>query len=300
MIQSLKSSLSIKKSSSQLGKPTIDVQAQAQASQAQALAELRALLPPDVEEKLINGGEEGLTEFTLLRWLRARKWNVQNTARDLIAHAQWRIEYVPGGRILESEIDKELAHNKCFLLGEDKLHRPVILLKAERHLPEDAEQNKRYLCYCLDAAATSIDLTRNPSGKAVGIFELQGFAYKNCDLAALKNVFDTLQNHYVERLGQLYLYCAPAVFKGLWNCVYPFIDPVTREKVKFVYKEDGEAELDKMFAKEILPPELGGTAKLVPLQESVAKIYAQHSVPAQANGQANGVQAVAAADRAAA
>ncbi len=31
------------------------------------------------------------------------------------------------------------------------------------------------------------------------------------------------QNHYVERLHKMYLYCAPAIFSGVWAIVSPFV-----------------------------------------------------------------------------
>lgn len=48
-----------------------------------------------------------------------------------------------------------------------------------------------------------------------------------------KNALDCdPQHHYVERLHRLYLYCAPMVFSALWKLVVPFVDPVTKQKVR--------------------------------------------------------------------
>lgn len=45
----------------------------AQASLESAVLELRCLLKQNVHEQLIAGGEPGLTQLTLERWLKARK-----------------------------------------------------------------------------------------------------------------------------------------------------------------------------------------------------------------------------------
>lgn len=70
--------------------------------QQEAMAkQLRETLGDEVDANLVAGGEEGLTHDTLFRWLRARKWKLEEAAKDLKAHAQWRKEYVPEGRITE-------------------------------------------------------------------------------------------------------------------------------------------------------------------------------------------------------
>jgi hypothetical protein len=45
----------------------------AHASLESAVQELRCVLTPNVQEQLVAGGEPGLTQLTLERWLKARK-----------------------------------------------------------------------------------------------------------------------------------------------------------------------------------------------------------------------------------
>jgi hypothetical protein len=54
---------------------------------------------------------------------------------------------------------------------------------------------------------------------------MQGMAHTFLDLAA---------RHYPERLGTFFLVDAPSIFVTLWNALLPFIDPVTRKKIRFL------------------------------------------------------------------
>lgn len=64
--------------------------------------ELRtAFADTNTHELLIRGGDEGLTDLNLRRWLAARKWDVALARESLLSHAQFRSSFVPQGRILE-------------------------------------------------------------------------------------------------------------------------------------------------------------------------------------------------------
>jgi CRAL/TRIO domain len=67
-----------------------------------------------------------------------------------------------------------------------------------------------------------------------------------------------LQNHYPERLAQLWFLNAPGIFWGLWKMVSPFIDAGTREKISFVKGEAALADLKK-----VIPAEVGETFKSI-------------------------------------
>lgn len=64
---------------------------------------------------------------------------------------------------------------------------------------------------------------------------------RNLDVGALTAIFDLLQQHYPERLGELWFLNAPFLFWGLWSVVKPCVKPSTREKIRFLSNsEKGE------------------------------------------------------------
>ena len=67
---------------------------------------------------------------------------------------------------------------------------------------------------------------------------------------------------------------APTIFWGLWKVVSPFIDPVSRAKVKFVHGPAGRAAMLEAVGAETLPEPYGGTAAPRLVDEAVAELPA--------------------------
>ena len=68
---------------------------------------------------------------------------------------------------------------------------------------------------------------------------------KNLDVGALQAVFEVLQQHYPERLGELWFLNAPFIFWSLWRIVSPFIQQATKDKIKFLSGKDRERMLQE-------------------------------------------------------
>lgn len=74
---------------------------------------------------------------------------------------------------------------------------------------------------------------------------------KNLDVGALQAVFEVLQQHYPERLGELWFLNAPFIFWGLWRVVSPFIQQATKEKIKFLSGRDRERMLQQYIPQDV-------------------------------------------------
>ncbi len=61
-----------------------------------------------------------------------------------------------------------------------------------------------------------------------------GLGLRNLDTKALQIVFEVLQQQFPESLSELWFLNAPFIFWGLWKVVSPFIQPTTKEKIKFL------------------------------------------------------------------
>jgi hypothetical protein len=58
-------------------------------------------------------------------------------------------------------------------------------------------------------------------------------AGQGATLSQGKQTLNILQNHYPERLGRALVANVPFYISGFFKLITPFIDPVTREKIKF-------------------------------------------------------------------
>lgn len=228
-----------------------------------------------VDSQLRTGGEEGLTNAQLRRWLAARGWDPARAAHDLKGHAAWRAAFCPEGRVLDSEVKNELAQDKVSLTGPDHKGRAVIVFSGKKHIPRpDGTEAQRFFCYSADAAIAMADPDLNPGGKVQFVFMAKGFGWQNFDVAGLSMLFKMIHAHYVERLETMYIHGCSATFEFLYRLVEPFVDPVTRRKVVLLPRNDEAAAaiLEQAIGKEALPPILGGTGEAHPVSDCWAQL----------------------------
>jgi hypothetical protein len=64
---------------------------------------------------------------------------------------------------------------------------------------------------------------------------MQGYSRANSPPFHIsRQTLQILTGHYPERLGVAYIVNAPWIFGTLWSLVSPFLDPVTKAKIRFV------------------------------------------------------------------
>lgn len=208
------------------------------------------------------------TDTTLVRWLTACKWDADHAHTLLQQHVQWRASF--GKPFCEDAIADELAaHKVCLQPGTDAAGHAVLVVLARNHngAARDLSQTTRLIVYALDAAIAACDPVANPLQQIVCLFDLSGLSLNNLDVGGLRAVFETLQQHYPERLAALYFINAPLIFWGLWKLVSPLVDGATRAKLRFL----SHSALADTLPADVLPAAYGGTAALVPVDEAVAQ-----------------------------
>ncbi|KAF2825760.1 CRAL/TRIO domain-containing protein [Ophiobolus disseminans] len=171
-----------------------------------------------------------LTRECLLRYLRATKWNLQQAITRLRATAVWRREF--GTDTFTADyISEENAKGKQVQLGFDKEGRPCLYLLPQNQNTKPSQKQVEHLVYMVER---TLDL--HPPGQE-GLALLIDFRNTGAGgtppMSISKQVLDILQSHYPERLGRALLTHLPWYVTAFLKLIGPFIDPVTKTKIKY-------------------------------------------------------------------
>ncbi|KAF9898886.1 hypothetical protein BX616_003485 [Lobosporangium transversale] len=177
----------------------------------------------------------------LLRFLRARKWNVTNGLNMILKAFKWRIE----DDIEEVKAKNEdelsakyrgfklqLEMGKSYFHGTDKMGRPVVYINVRLHKPADQDQKalEKFTIYVMETGRLMI---QPPVETACLVFDMTGFGLSNMDYNFVKFLVQCFEAYYPESLGILIVHKAPLVFWGVWKVIEPWLDPVVASKIRF-------------------------------------------------------------------
>ncbi|KAJ2716609.1 hypothetical protein H4R19_000541 [Coemansia spiralis] len=198
-------------------------------------------------------------DVLVLRFLRARKWQVDDALKMLLECLRWRVaeevdwltwhgESVLNHALLRRGIG---AVHKTDRLGQPVLHIPVRLNDPSA---QPREQILDYTIYLMEMARV---LLRPPVEKVCLLFDTTKISLANMDWDFFRTFLSYLEHYYPECLGMVLIYNASWVFNKLWQLIRPLLDPVVASKVRFV---KSAAELQQFIDPAALPTQFGGTS----------------------------------------
>lgn len=215
-------------------------------------------------------------DIMVLKFLRARKWDVKAAFDMLVAAADWRVrfgvedEIVQGGEIGLKELcekhekgqgakfEHQFGSGKAYFWGTDKTGRPVVYIHVKLHsIPYQSQfVMQKYTIYLMEVARTLIPAHADiPQEQAVLVFDMSGFTLANMDFNFVKFLLEAFESKYPETLGKALIHGAPWIFSGAWKIIRPWMDPVVASKVDFTKKT---ADLLEFIDENNLPTRLGG------------------------------------------
>ncbi|KAF7562547.1 hypothetical protein G7046_g1609 [Stylonectria norvegica] len=215
-----------------------------------------------------------LDTLTLLRFLRARKFDVALSKAMFVDTENWRKETkldetVP---IWDYPEKQEVAkYYKQFYHKTDKDGRPIYIetlgsidltamykiTTAERMLQNLAVEYERLadprLPACSRKAGTLLET-------CCTVMDLKGVSLTRIPqvYTYVRQASVVSQNYYPERLGKLYLINAPWGFSTVWSVMKGWLDPVTVSKIH-ILGSGYKSELLKQVSPDSLPVAFGGT-----------------------------------------
>ena len=237
-----------------------------------------------------------IPDMIMLKFLRARKWNVHRAFAMLCKCIKWRIESDVMGIVAKGDLglsreDPTYAiqgpAEKVYSLGySDKNVMPVIMIHVKNHVAA-AQPAETMTKFVISAAETFRTLVVYPNDKVIVVFDMSGFGMRNMDWHSLMTVLKILEGYYPETLAKLYIYRAPWIFQGIWKAINPLLDPEIRNKINFCNKSNeldvvpqyicedtiGGDQVDVVKWVEPLPGEKEGLDRNDPKRQEMWKSY---------------------------
>ncbi|KAG9320342.1 hypothetical protein KVV02_000099 [Mortierella alpina] len=203
----------------------------------------------------------------MLRFVRARKWNVINSLNMMVKAFKWRLDedisavkYSTDEQLDEMypQFLEQLESGKFYIHGTDIDNRIVTYLNVRLHKTNDqpAKTLEKLTVYVMECARV---LLEHPVETVCLVFDLTGFSLSNMDFAMLRYLVAAFEAYYPESLGRVLIHGAPLVFWGVWKVIEPWLDPVVASKIRFT-RSDKDL-LDYIPAKHLPDRYKGGLDK---------------------------------------
>ncbi|KAJ5126465.1 hypothetical protein N7448_007244 [Penicillium atrosanguineum] len=241
-----------------------------------ALSEIN---PTELRNGVLDTLKHDHPDAMLLRFLRARKWDVPRAFSMMMDAIVWRVkemhvddEVMAKGELhaLKQERSSNAADKKAgkdflaqmrmgksYVHGTDKLGRPIVVIRVRLHKPgaQSEEALERYIVHVIE----SVRLTLSPPVETAAVlFDMTGFSLSNMEYPPVKFILKCFEANYPESLGIMLIHNAPWVFSGVWRLIKGWMDPDIAAKVQFT---NSAADLEKFIARDQLLEEVGGAEK---------------------------------------
>ncbi|KAF9236403.1 CRAL-TRIO domain-containing protein [Melanogaster broomeanus] len=220
---------------------------------------------------------ERMDDATLLRFLRARRFDVPKTKAMILAAEQWRRDFKVDDIVKNFEFTEKIEVDKYYpqyYHKMDKDGRPVYIQRLgkldvtalnsvttqERQLQRIVLEYEKFLTERLPACSKAIG---HPVETSCTILDLAGVS-----LTSFYRVKDYVfqaagigQDRYPECMGKFYIVNAPWTFSTVWSIVKPWLDEVTVAKIDIVSSGSVKEKLLSQVPAENLPVEFGGKCR---------------------------------------
>ena len=225
--------------------------------------------PSEIHNCFLGTIKNDLIDNFVLRFVRARKGNYDDTMKMLIKSIHWRHHEVEVENLLREGdapsvvtgehpgFVKNFMVNKAFVRGEDKNKNPLFIFQSRKHFASDSSLagTERYALLIIEWCRLFLREVNESVDLCSLMFDLSGFSMKNADNAPVKFLTSIFEAHYPESLGIVIVHNAPWIFSTVWNIIKNWLDPVVASKIHFTKSYE---DLQKFIEPKYIPEYLGG------------------------------------------
>jgi hypothetical protein len=178
------------------------------------------------------------------RFLRAEAGHEHKAAKRLVSMLSWMREeqplamYCPACYRFEpprGHLTSSAAGHYMHVVTYDIYKRPTIYSCLELAANKDIEDNRKHL---ISTFETAVELMPPGVRQWNWVLDMHGFRLVDCDPRLARIFLSLASERYPERLGNFWVIDAPGLFSNLWSIIEKFIDPKTKEKIRFVKTKD--------------------------------------------------------------
>lgn len=254
---------------------------------------LNKLHLPDPSENYLSKDdyledEENEWKFMIYRYLRARKWAIDDTLKAIRHTIQWRMENKIDRLLLDmrqEDIDLSRQYVPYGTHGFTKQQSPIYIEKTgkikldkclERFSIDEIVQGH---IYTLELNCRRARQKSRECGKyietIVTVMDFDGLQLMagRQAIPILKQFMYIDNNHYPERMGFVFALNTPRFFPIIWSLCKSFVDPETAAKIFILRKEEQTNTLLQYIDQDQLPREYQGTCKICPITSDCIPVY---------------------------
>ncbi|EPE02735.1 phosphatidylinositol transfer protein csr1 [Ophiostoma piceae UAMH 11346] len=238
---------------------------------------LASLSPEAIRSTVWSMVKHDHPDALVLRFLRARKWDVDKALVMLVSTMHWRSQemHVDDDIMLKGEAGAvadaassadeklktvgedflaQMRMGKSYIHGTDKMGRPICIVRVRLHHQGDQveESVERCTVYTIETARMTL---QPPVDTATIIFDMTSFSLANMDYSPVKFMIKCFEANYPECLGAVLVHKSPWLFQGIWRVIRGWLDPVVASKVHFT---NNVKDMEEFIARDQIIKELGG------------------------------------------
>lgn len=208
---------------------------------------VRMMRENPLSEEFWSQAGAGDMDGLVLRFLRARKWNVRGAYEMLVQCLRWRRE-IGVRRIMaqgESALNPVLlTSGESYFWKHDREGRLVIVMRGRLH-DRGAQTHADMVAFTVYQIETGRRLMGTRQDTVTLVFDLGDAPLSSFDYGSIQFIVQAMQSYYPESLGKCLLVNAPWLFSGFWRLIRPLLDPVVAAKVHFLGADQMVEHFDK-------------------------------------------------------